>query len=166
MKYIKRLAVIVVCISALLSLFGCKKEKDPFILDGPSMINPYAWDSFDITRSGDSIAEHNFHIIVKYSNDGYVVTGTVNGYSEEEGILLETSDCERIDALDAGYLPDYEEVAADGSVEPELPLDAPEVTIQVAHLNGTLAKKVDKDGFSLKVYEIVKPYFEEKYNKN
>ncbi len=166
MKYLKRLAVIVVCISALLSLFGCKKEKDPFMLDGPGMINPYAWNGFDITRSGDSYAQHNFYISINESADGYVVTGTVDGYCEEEGILISKSDSEKIYDLDVGYLPDIADKIASDSDELAIPLDRPEVTIHVAYYDGRLLEKADEEGFSIKVYEIVQPYFEEKYNKN
>ncbi len=166
MKNLFRLVVIAMCISALLSLFGCKKEKNPFMLDGPGMINPYAWNSFDITRSGDSYAQHNFYINVNESADGYVVTGTVDGYCEEEGILLSKSDSEKIFDLDPGYLPDLADEIASGSDTLATVLDAPKVSIQVEYYDGRLLEKADEDSFSIKVYEIVQPYFEEKYNKN
>ena len=136
------------------------------MLDGPGMINPYAWNGFDVTRSGDSYAQHNFHISIKESADGYVVTGTVDGYCEEEGILLSESDSAKIDDLDVGYLPDIAVKIASESDGLAIPLDEPEVTIHVAYTDGRLLEKVDEDSFSIKVYEIVQPYFEEKYNKN
>lgn len=42
-------------------------------------------------------------------------------------------------------------------------LDAPEVKVEVAYTNGTLLPKVDENDFSIRVYQIVWPYFVKKY---
>lgn len=42
-------------------------------------------------------------------------------------------------------------------------LDAPEVKVKVAYTNGTLLPKVDENDFSIRVYQIVWPYFVKKY---
>lgn len=152
------------CLGSILALFGCKKEKDPFILDGPGMENPYAWNSFDISRSGDSYAEHNFSITVINGEKGYIVKGTLLGYEENEGILLPKDACRKIDALEPGHLPDVADTPLPDDMEDVIILDAPDVSIHVAYLNGTLLEKVDEDSFSIEVYNIVLPYFREKYN--
>ena len=66
MKRLKRSVVILLCIATLLAIFGCK-AKDKYILDGPGMVNHCAWDTFYVSRSGDSYAQHNFDITVTYS---------------------------------------------------------------------------------------------------
>ena len=145
----------------LATLFGCNKNK--YILDGPGMENPDAWVTFSVSRSGDSYAQHNFHITVTDTADGYVVKGTLlNCEEEEEGILLPKSACRKIDALDPGGLPNVtQSISEESDIELPLPLDTPEIEIEVGYLDGRLLSKVDKDDFSLKVYEIVSPYFRE-----
>lgn len=141
-------------------LFGCNKDK--YMVDGPGMINPYVWEYFTVSRSGDSYAQHNFYITVSCSNNGYIVKGTLlNCEEEEEGILLPKSACEQIDALAPGDLPDVSNDTSDEiNTDLPLPLDTPEVQIEVAYVDGRLLSKADKDDFSIKVYEIVSPYFE------
>ena len=163
MKRFKKLVVIFMCMSFLLSLFGCK-AKDKYILDGPGMVNSYAWDSFDISRSGDSYAQHNFDITVSYSEKGYVVKGTLLGYEESEGILLPKSACKQSDALDPGGLPDVTNTISADDMEDVIILDAPDISIHVGYVDGRCLPKVDEDDFSIKVYEIVYPYFEDKYD--
>ena len=164
MKRLKRSVVILLCIATLLAIFGCK-AKDKYILDGPGMVNPYAWDSFYVSRSGDSYAEHNFHITVTDSEKGYIVRGTLLNYEEEACILLPRSACEQIDALKPGQLPDAVRVAPEETdVESPFLLDAPQVSIGVSYVDGRQLSKVDQDDFSIEIYQIVAPYFEEKYN--
>ena len=164
----KRLAVIVVCISALLSLLGCKK-KDNIEPTGMEVGNVLAWDSFSVSRSCDSYAQHNFCITVKCYADGYVVKGTLINCEEEEGVVLPRSACRKIDSLQPQNLPDAvfkatenapvdEDIIFDGIL-----LDAPTIEVLVEYTDGTLHSKVDEDNFSIKVYEIVEPYFTEKF---
>ena len=136
----------------LATLFGCKEKH---ILDGPGMVNPDAWDTFYVSRSGDSYAQHNFYITISNSADGYIAKGTVlNCKEEEEGILLPKSACRQIDELSPGTLPDVVESVSDESDEElPMPLDFPEVEIEVGYADGRLLRKVDRDDFSLKVYE-------------
>ena len=154
---IKRLVVFLMCLSAILSLFGCGK-KDKYILDGPGMVNTPTWESFSVSRSGDSYAQHNFNIIVKYREDGYVVKGTFLGYIDEVEFVLPDEACRKIDELRPHNLPDYIKDTSADIDENLIVLDAPEVNVEVAYTNGTLLKKVDEDDFSIKVYEIVSPY--------
>lgn len=156
---LKRLVVMVMLLAWLCALFGCNKDK--YILDGPGMVNSHAWDSFCVSRSGDSYAQHNFDICVKYADDGYVVTATLINSEGEESVVLPKSACQQIDALDPAGLPDAVQSVPDESGEElPMPLDFPEVEIEVGYADGRLLRKVDQDDFSLKVYEIVAPYFE------
>ena len=166
MKLVKRLAVILLCIATLLSLLSCK-IKDRFLLDGPGMENTHTWDSFTVSRS-DSFAQYNFYIAVQYDAGGYIVTGELRDndgteYAEEAGIVLPKKACAKIDQLYPGELPDAVPSPPAGDDEPFL-LDAPMVDIEVVYPDGTHWEKVDDNDFSIQVYEIVLPYFREKFN--
>ena len=156
------------CIASLLSMFGCGKN-DKFITDGPGMENPFAWESFSVSRS-DSYAQHNFHITVQYGEDGYVVKGMLldedgTQYMDEEAdIVLPKEACQTIDALRPQYLPDVIGSTAENTEEEPMILDAPVVQVQVKYVNGTMTQKVDENDFSIQVYQIVLPYFREKFN--
>ena len=150
------------CISALLSLFGCGK-KDRFILDGPGMENMAVWDSFSISRYGDSMADQNFQITVQHSDDGYVLKGDVIGYSETEGMILSENDCRKIDELKPHLLPNVVKTENQSETDGVMILDAPTVDIEVVYSNGTLHKKVDKDDFSMSIFNIAEPYFIKKF---
>ena len=150
------------CISALLSLFGCGK-KDRIILDGPGMVNTLAWDSFSISRYGDSMADQNFHITVKYHVDGYILKGEVLGSEETEGMILSENDCRKIDELKPHLLPDVVMTENQSEMDDVMILDAPTVDIEVGYVDGTLHKKVDKDDFSMSIFNIAEPYFIKKF---
>lgn len=162
MIILKRLVVCLMCISALLWLFGCGK-KDRFILDGPDMENTSAWNSFSISRYGDSMANQNFQITVQKSDIGYAVTGEVLGYSETEGIILSKKDCRKIDELKPHLLPDVAETKKQSEMDDVMILDAPSVNIEVGYIDGTLHQKVDENDFSMSIYNIVELYFIKKF---
>jgi hypothetical protein len=158
--------VILLCIATLLSLLSCK-IKDRFLVDGPGMENTHTWDSFNISRS-DSFAQYNFYIAVQYDAGGYIVTGELRDddgteYAEETGIVLPKKACAKIDQLYPGELPDAVPRPPAGDDEPFV-LDAPMVDIVVTYPNGEIQQKVDDNDFSIQVYEIVLPYFREKFN--
>lgn len=151
----------------LLHLFGCGKLH---ALDGPGMVNPFVWQSFSIYRS-DSYAQHNFQITVTYrdASDSYVVTGTLMDaygtvYEENDGIVLPLPAREAIDALRPQDLMDFVAQntgkSGEGGDEELFFLDVPETWIEIVYTDGTRNSKVDEDGFSVKIYEIVLPYFE------
>lgn len=162
---VMRMVVLVVCIGFIASLFGCGK-RDKYILDGPGMENTNAWYSFSVSRSGDSYAQHNFHITMTWSDKGYIAKGTfINSANEEEEIILPKSACEAIDALKPGELPDlYNGETNTDNLEEIIILDASNVQIEVIYVDGHHLAKADEDDFSLKVYNIVAPYFEENFN--
>lgn len=166
---VKKMVVILMICTILSLLFGCK-EPEPFMLDGPGMINPASWDSFIVSRQ-DNIAQNNFSINVVDGNDGLVVTGELCGsdgkvYTEEVGILLPPEEAAEIFALEPGLLKDQQELSESEIAElfpdgTEI-LDDSKVEIVVYLTDGSILKKVDEDSFSIKVYEIVRPCFENK----
>jgi hypothetical protein len=148
------MAVIGLRLAALRSWFGGRT------VDVPEMEN---WESFSVSRS-DSYAQHNFYISVKRHKSKLVVTGLLRGddgteYEENRGIVLPRKACVKIDALQPNNLPD---VTASGEISPDedlIVLDVPEVQVEVVYPDGTLNPKVDADDFSIRVYQIVLPYF-------
>lgn len=166
---IRRLVMLILCGAFLTALFGPGKgKKDPYILDGPGMINPASWESFTVSRS-DSYAQHNFYIEVEMRNEGLAVTGEVRGddgtlYEEEEGILLPEDASLAIHALMPAMLP-VQQPAEDSDAGDLLfpdgleALDMPVVRIEVVCSDGRILQCADEDSFSIKVYQIVMPYF-------
>ena len=165
MKVRNRWAVILMCLAALLSLFGCTAQK-PHMADGPGMENTGYWVSFTVSRA-DSYAQHNFSITVEEAGDGCVVTGTLRDddgteYEETEGIPLPAAVRMELDKLqphnltNVGIYPDD----PDGAEV----LDAPLVRIEVVCADGVRLEKLDDNDFSLEVYQLVLPLFREKCN--
>ena len=148
------------CIASLLSLFGCGK-KSPLLVDGPGMVNTTTWDSLSVSRYGDSMADQNFYITVKYYDDGYVVNGEGPALGEVQDVKLPDKACREIDALKPHLLPDVIASAEQSGTEEVILLDAPTAEIEVAYVDGTLHTKVDEDDFSMKLYRIVEPYLTE-----
>ena len=149
-------------IASFLNRFKRKAKDGPVCGGSREMAG---WDSFSISRS-DSYAEHNFHISVKYHTDGYIVKGIFLGYEDERCIVLPKSACQKIDELQPQSLPNVVcNRVEDDFFDEMIILDAPEVNVEVAYTNGTLLPKVDKDDFSIQVYQIVWPYFAKKYHK-
>lgn len=157
MKRTKRTAVILMCLAALLSLFGCK---DRFRVDGPDMENPHAWERVSLSRS-DAYAQHNFNLTIERIGGAYVVTGNLRDddgteYTNEAGILLPKEACRQLDKLRVQNLPDIEIRDPEDGL---LVLDAPITQIEVRYTDGSLEEKVDLDDFSIEVYQILLPHF-------
>ena len=161
------------CVAVVVTLVGCGKAH---IVDGPGMINPASWDSFTVSRS-DSYAQNNFYITIDVRNEGLFVMGEIRGkdgtiYNDEEGIPLPKKAANMIYDLDPAMLPDCQsnstemDTGEDGFFEEPIALDISSVNIEVVYTDGRIVEKVDKDDFSMKVYEIVMPYFENKYRKS
>lgn len=172
MKSILAVAGCVALCAAVCLFAGCARGKRPdrpsgkdkHVLDGPGMENTVFWDSFSISRT-DSYAQHNFQISVKYYEDRYVVTGILrdeDGTEYDGEVELPEEARIQIDKLLPHTLPDV--IPVESGDDDLIVLDAPEVQIEVAYTDGTLWQKVDENDFSLQVYEIVLPYFEEKFN--
>lgn len=161
-KKINKWALTVLSAVMLLNLTGCSRH----IMDGPGMVNPFVWKRFSISRS-DSYAQYNFQLTVTHLDEGdcYVVAGALTDeegflYEEEQGIVLPDAARKEIDLLHPQNLPELAQ-RSEGA-EALTALDAPEVLLEVEYIDGTLQKKMDEDGFSIRIYEIVLPYFQEK----
>lgn len=145
-------------------------RKNKHILDGPGMVNPFVWDKFTVSRSGDSYAQHNFDITVVKDYPKYILTGSLRDehgiYEEEKGIVISGSNAEKIRVLDPEALPDVREIILNEEENEMLEgceiLDASSVSIVVQYTDGKLQRKVDADDFSLKLYNAVLPYFRKK----
>lgn len=167
---IKRLAVLLLCFSFLLSLFGCGKG-DRFILDGPGMVNPYAnqppaaWDGFTVTQSA-SFSQYNFWFTVERKDGGLVLSGECQDeegeYLQIEGVQLFVADAAYIEELGLGELqddtPDSDGIMIDGILIEE-PLDAPSVNLTLHCPDGSnLKKQFGSDG-AMELYYRFLPYF-------
>ena len=148
------------CFSGMLSSLK-KRFREKYMIDGPGMVNTRMWDSFSVSRSGDSYAENNFCITVKYSEDGYIANGSFINTDGEYSIELPRSAGKQIDELQPHNLPNYISNTSFSQDEDLFILDAPDVDVEVTYTDGTLCKKIDEDDFSLKVYNIVRPHFKD-----
>ena len=154
---IRRMAVLILCMSFLLSLFGCREKH---ILDGPGMINTLTWESFELSRS-DSNYQYNFWFELKSDIDGYLLTGECsdmdgNRYESFDGIKvpnIEAEELRKTFALDE--LSDKtEDVDSD-----LLLLDAPSITLTLTYADGSQKQKSIGGDTSMEIYEALLPYF-------
>ena len=163
MKFCKRWAVILMCLAALLSFFGCTVKK-PHMVDGPGMENTDYWVSFTVSRS-DSYAQHNFSITVEETADGYAVSGTLRDddgteYSQQSPVPIPVELYTKLQQLRPDRLTDV--TACPDDPDGAVALDAPQVYIEVVYSTGTRREKADNNDFSLEVYQLVLPFFREK----
>lgn len=155
--------VIVVCISAFLSLFGCK----PQILDGPEMVNKAQWTSFSLSHSG-SLAQYNFSFDVVDSDDGAFATGNCidndgNHCENESGIPVPPETMDKLRALGLDDLEDIPQTPSKESDESDelIILDASSTELSVVYYKDFKIEKAVTSEISMKVYEILVPLFSE-----
>ena len=129
------------CFSGMLSSLK-KRLRDKYMIDGPGMVNTRMWDSFSVSRSGDSYAENNFCIIVKYSEDGYIANGSFINTDGEYSIELPRSAGKQIDELQPHNLPNYISNTSFSQDEDLFILDAPDVDVEVTYTNGIVVYTV------------------------
>ena len=160
MKKHFRLVVMAVCISMLLSLLGCGKEK-PHMLDGPDMEYAPPWSAFTISRS-DSYAQYNFWFTVTEADPDAMVTGVCRDeegtmYEEETGIPIPGETLWALRWMDLEQLTD----AAESEKQDEGPeaLDGSDITFPVTLKDGTVAKKYISEELSLEIYQLLLPCF-------
>ena len=145
----------------LFSLFGCRnKKKNPFILDGPGMVNVPEFKRLDISRS-DSYAQYNFSFTLEESDFSFFVSGECrdeNGtiYNLESGVCeLSHEDYQYFRYLKLDSLSDVKKA----EVSEEIILDAPDCSMQLTYSDGiTREKSVDTD-LTLNFYNRLLPYF-------
>ena len=159
------------CLGFLAALFGCNKDK--YILDGPGMENTDVFDKITVSRSGYSEAQLNFNLELTVTDDGWFINGDVcrvsGVYEPEDAIPIPVNMQSAIMSLQPNLLPDVaptetttdeDSIILDGTEV----LDQGNVEIEILYTDGRRVEKVDEDDFSIKLYNIVLPLFEEKYN--
>lgn len=153
MKKFKRWAVIVLCMAALLSLFGCKKH----LVDGPGMVNDQPWKAFTLSHSA-SYAQYIFWFTVEQGDFAFLLTGECRDENDEYTI----DDGVEISAADLRFLRDLrldelsEEVSSDDDL---LVLDAPNVSLVLTYMDGTQQKKAISSDTAIEIYNRFLPYF-------
>lgn len=159
------------CLGFLATLFGCNKDK--YILDGPGMINPDVFDKITVSRSCYSEAQLNFNLELTVTDDGWFINGDVcrvsGVYEPEDAIPIPANMQSAIMSLRPNLLPDVAPTELFSEEESIIPdggevLDRGNVEIEILYADGRRVEKVDKDDFSIMLYNIVLPLFEEKYN--
>ncbi len=159
------------CLGFLAALFGCNKDK--FILDGPGMINTDVFDKITVSRSGYSESQQNFNLELTVTDDGWFINGDIyrsyGVYEPEDAIRIPGDMLLAIRSLRAHELPDVTPTELSSEEENFIRdggeiLDQGNVEIEIVYTDGKRIKKVDKDDFSLALYNIVLPLFEAKYN--
>ncbi len=149
------------CISAFLSLFGCKNH----ILDGPGMVNKAKWTEFTLSSSG-SYAQYNYSFTVKDSDDGAFATGYCrdeegNIYENKSGIPVPSKTMKKLRELGLDELEDVPESKPieSGDMELPIPLDMDSVDLSVVYYTDLVIEKAVTTEISMKVYDILLPLF-------
>ena len=150
---IKGLVVIGMCIAALLSLFGCKKEK-PEMLDGPGMEYVSPWTELTVSVT-DSQGQQAYSFTVTDTDMEALVTGVCrdqegNQYEAKTGIPIAD---ETVWALRWMNLDQLEDVA-----EGENP-DNGNSTCSITLRDGTVEQKQLSETHTQEIYELLLPYF-------
>lgn len=158
MKKLLRLAVLIMCITWLLALFGCGKEK-PFMLDGPGMAYQSPWTAFALTRT-DSNTQYSFWFEVTETDDGAVVIGECqdeNGmsYETEVGIPISVEDLWALRWMNFDQLPEEEPWPEDL----EMPTDMANITLAITLRDETVEEKSASSDLSIEIYNLLLPYF-------
>lgn len=155
------------CLGFLAALFGCNKDK--YILDGPGMINPNVFDKITVSRYGYSEAQQNFNLKLTVTDDGWFINGDVcivsGVYEPEDAIPIPADMHNTIMSLKPHLLPDVNPTELNTGEESIIPdgcevLDQGNVEIEIIYADGKKVQKSDKNAFSLRLYDIVLPLFQ------
>ena len=164
MKQIKNWMVIVMCISALFSLFGCEEFKKRHILDGPGMVNVAKWESFSISQS-HNCADYNFEFTVTHNEfEDYYVMGTCrddegNIYEEyENGIAITYETVSQLRALELDELADVKK-DQEAQEDDLFVLDGTTVTLVLTYLDGKVVEKAVSNDLAYQIYNYLSSYF-------
>ena len=153
LKICVRWVVMAVCISMLLSLLGCGKEK-PQMLDGPGMEYVSPWTELTVSVT-DSQGQQAYSFTVTETDMEALVTGVCrdqegNQYEEKTGIPIAD---ETVWALRWMNLDQLEDVA-----EGENP-DNGNRTCSIILRDGTVEQKQLSETHTQEIYELLLPYF-------
>lgn len=163
-KQLKGLVVLILCMTFLLSLFGCRDH----LVDGPGMINTLQWESFELSRS-DSYSQYNFGFVLEFSNNGYLLKGECrdndgNIYESENGIEISNTEVKKIRSrfeLDnlSDIVPNESNEDVSTNDEEIFILDAPTVDLILKYSDGSQKEKAITDELSIEIYKQLLPYF-------
>ena len=164
MKQIKRWMVIILCLSSLLSLFGCQNIKNKYnVLDGPGMVNIPKWESFSISQTHSNFNYHFDFTVTQNEFGDYYVTGTCqddegNTYENEEGIPLTASTITELRTLKLDELSDVK--GNQSEIDDDLfLLDATVVTLSLTYVGGRVVNKSASEDLAFQIYNYLSPYF-------
>ena len=161
MKMIKCLALLIFCYCAVFAFCGCKHHMD----DGPGMEYMPGWSEFEVSRT-DSFAQYNFYFRVidgeHPSMIGECVSENGENYSEENGIELSDETIWELYRLNLEQLEtfspeEYAEIF--GDEEAQILLDDSGISLSITLPDGTVEEKNISSDLSLRIYEILLPYF-------
>lgn len=161
MKMIKWLVLLVFCCCAIFALWGCKHHMD----DGPGMEYTPGWSEFEISRT-DRFAQYNFFFRVidgeQPSMIGECVSENGENYSEENGIKLSDETMWALYRLNLGQLETFSpeesaEVLEDE--EAQTIMNDSAISLSIMLPDGTVEEKRISSDLSLRIYEILFPYF-------
>lgn len=161
MRRWKRWAVFMMCISVLLSLFGCEK-RDKHILDGPGMVYEPKLDGFSLSRTS-TIARDRFDFEYKADPFGdrtlicHFTTKGMDYIEVEDPPLTVTEELHKeILALELEKLPNV--VPPEGVEEMEPVLDDGTTELTVTYTSGATVKKTVTGELVQKLFDILANY--------
>lgn len=154
-----RWMVIGMCMTFLLSLFGCNKDK--YILDGPGThMERQLWSEFTISQISDEYGQ-NFSYTVKYDeteDKGYLymeVPHETKGYPIEKNIQLDSETINELINLDLLSFDDKLEVSEGLGVKI---LDGTFLRFSVTDSSGNVFKKSISSDAEQKLLTLITPY--------
>ena len=179
-------AIIILCLSIVIALFGCENNKKKsrnqdildgadmykktelktilrkkYMLDGPGMENEPKWTSFTISQTS-SYAQHNFSLDVVDDGNNVGVSGVCrddngNEYQTTDLIKLRFETIATLRQYDLDNLSDFNDEKTE--IEDELIcLDADEVSLSLFYEDGRTAKKC-ASSLAIPIYKLLIPYF-------
>ena len=150
MKTIKTWAVIIMCFSLLLSLFGCKK---PHVVDGPDM-EKKTWDEFTLSQSSDDYSQSYAYTVKHDASWKYYLSiddfDYELGYPTEKSVELDSATVNGLIGLHIEAQPLYEP----NELEAEL-LDGTHLSLVVIDSNGKISRRVVSQALADKILGIL-----------
>ena len=150
MKKIKALAVIIMCLLSLLSLFGCKK---PHVVDGPDMERK-TWRQFTISQSSDDHSQCYAYTVKHDAKWKYYLTTDVFdyelGYPVEKCVELDSATVNGLIGLHIEVQPIYEPDELDAQL-----VDGTSLTLCVTEENGTFSRRSVSQALADEILELL-----------
>ena len=150
MEKFKALAVIIMCLSLLFSLFGCKK---PHVVDGPDM-EMKTWDEFTLSQSSDDYSQ-SYAYTVRHDSSWkyYLVVDEFDyelGYPAEKSVELDSATVNGLIGLHIEAQPIYEP----DELEAEL-LDGTHLSLTVIDNSRNISRREVSQSLADKILELL-----------